>query len=516
MLSVADPAAILVPPQNTSAEVWFRRALVIASALAVTVLLCGFTLMLWAQNEFAQPESVVATQTSMLARDGTLYYDLKHYPYTVCAYMPVFYGLQAALMKFGLPVFAAGRLISFTALLGLIILCWRILMLYTHDRYCAWTGTLLCATTSLLLNWGTTAQVDTLALCLAIAAFYQFSRWAILAERRLFWAAVLTILAFLTKQTMVACPAALFVLLCFRKRRVALQFAAGTGAAVLLLVLGIDRYLGGRLLADTLWANLNPFALSKINQHLLYILIGSGQLMIITALGALRVWRGDGKALLVYLGLAASVLALTAPKIGSDSNYQLETTVLLILCTCVALHSLEFFSQCFKSSKTWITLLQLPLAVHLILNVRITRSVLVNRIIKEQQFRQQVAALRPFLAAPGRVLSADINALVQMQRRIEVEPLIYGLLVSAGRIDPEPLRRDLAAGAFSTLVLYEDLARPLEPDLEIPTLPAAQRAEIQKHYSLVRHIPGPYLGGIYVYGSSEKIVGGLGLRKLAK
>ncbi len=498
MSSVAAPTSF-VASEIVGAEVWFRRGLILISAIAIVVLVCGFTLMLWSQNEFALPESIVAAQSTMLAQDGTLYYDLNHYPYTVCAYMPVFYGLEAGLMRLGLPAVAAGRMISFTALLGIIALCWRILLLYSGDPYCAWLGTILCSSMSLLLNWGTTGHVDTLAICFAIAAFYQFSRFAILAERRLVWAAILAILAFFTKQTMLACPVTIVVLLYLRDRRLALKFAAATGSVVLILVLGINAASDGRFLADTFWANLNPFALTKIKQHILYIAIGAGQLILVTGVGAWRLWRERGSELLAYLGFAALLWATTAPKIGSDSNYQLETTVLLILCTCMALHKLHFFQACFRGSKTWITLLQLPLAVHLILNVRMTGNVLLDRIVREQQFRRQIAALRPYVADGGRVLSTDINGLMRVRGRIEVEPIIYGILVGAGRIDPEPLRRDLAAAAFSTVILYEDLARPLESDPEIPRLTEAQRAEIQRHYHLVTHIPGPYLDGIYVY-----------------
>ena len=38
----------------------------------------------------------------MLAHHGTLYYDLNRYPYTVCAYMPLFYLLEAGFAKLGL------------------------------------------------------------------------------------------------------------------------------------------------------------------------------------------------------------------------------------------------------------------------------------------------------------------------------------------------------------------------------------------------------------------------------
>src|SRR5579864_6808203 len=167
------------PVRASQSEAFIRRGLIALSLLAGVGLVCHFAIVLWAQNEFTQPESIVATQSTMLARDGTLYYDLKHYPYTVCAYMPLFYLLQAALIKLGVPALQAGRLLSLSALAGIFWLAWRLLLLYTKERYYAWLGTLLCASTSLLLSWGTVGQVDTLALFFAIAGFYYYSRYSI-------------------------------------------------------------------------------------------------------------------------------------------------------------------------------------------------------------------------------------------------------------------------------------------------------------------------------------------------
>jgi len=204
--------------------------------------------------------------------------------------------------------------------------------------------------------------------------------------------------------------------------------------------------------------------------------------------------------------MAVAVLAVTAPKFGSDSNYQIESTVLLILCGCVALHSLNFFALLFRGSKTWITLLQIPLVMHVVLNYRITAPSLLGAISKEQQFRSQVAALGPHLADGGRVISTDLNSMVRLRGRIEVEPLIYKLLVASGVVDPEPMRRDIAARAFSTIILFEDVNhREFEMHTEIPTLPAAQIQEVRKHYRLVDHIPGPYLNGVYVYKPAEAL-----------
>jgi hypothetical protein len=298
---------------------------------------------------------------------------------------------------------------------------------------------------------------------------------------------------------MLACPAAIFVLLWFRNRRVALQFGLSLAAIVAVLVFTINTALSGRFLADTVFANMNPFAIEKLRVHAGYAVIATGQLLIIAAVGARRAMRGPGVALYVYFAMAATILAITAPKIGSDSNYQIESTVVLILCACVALHELEFFSLLFNSNRAWVTLLQAPLLIHLILNLQIEAHILSGRISKEKQLRNQIVALRPYLADGGKVISTDLNSMARLRGRLDVEPLIYKLLVAGGAVDPEPVRRDLAASAFSTVLLFEDVHKKPELELEIPTLPPVQIEEIRKHYKLVDHLPGPYLAGVYVY-----------------
>jgi hypothetical protein len=64
-------------------------------------------------------------------------------------------------------------------------------------------------------------------------------------------------------------------------------------------------------------------------------------------------------------------------------------------------------------------------------------------------------------------------------------------------IDPEPVRRDIASGVFSTILLMQDVNHPdAAASVEISTLPAAQMEEVRRHYKLVEQIPVP---GIFVY-----------------
>ncbi len=482
-------------------ETWFRRILIVFAVAAALGILGHLGLVFWAQNAFTGGESVVGAHTSMLVHDGTLYYDFHHYPYTVAPYTPLFYLLDAGLQKLGLPVYTAGRLISFAASLGIIVLSWYLTLLYTKDRYSAAMSALLFGTSSLLFIWGTVGQVDVLGLFWALAAFYLYSRYTLLGERTLIWAGVCVFLSFFTKQTFLACPAAICLHLFFTRRKaLALRFGVLLTVAVAIVCLSLDSVLGGRFLADTVKANLNPYSVHKLLLHLRFALFVAGPLVIIAALGARQAIRKCGAAPFVYLAVAALVFLGSAPKAGSDLNYQLEFTMLLMLCASLSLHALDFFHLSILRSRTWITLLQLPLGVFLVVNLRTTANVLLLRYVTEQQSRVELTALTPYFADGGRVLSADYNALVRLRGRLDVEMAFYNLLVSSGVVDPEPVRRDLAASAFSTIVLVEDVFHEAGPlDVEISTLPAAQLDEIRKHYRLVKQIPGPALDGVYVY-----------------
>ena len=100
-------APAVARPEAVDIKKGYRFVLLTASSIAGIALLCHFALMLWGQHEFSSPESVVASQSMMLAHDGTLYYGLRDYPYTVNAYMPLFYLLDAALIKAGLGAYTA-------------------------------------------------------------------------------------------------------------------------------------------------------------------------------------------------------------------------------------------------------------------------------------------------------------------------------------------------------------------------------------------------------------------------
>jgi hypothetical protein len=481
-------------------ELWFRRGLWVASGLAVLAILISAGIMLWAQNELSPPESVVAAHALMLAHQGTLYYDLNQYPYTVSAYMPVFYLLEGGLVRLGLPAFAAGRLISLMAFGGLIVMVARTVRVYTGNPFYEWIAAILAGISPLTIYWGVVGQVDVLALFFAVAALHQFSRHVVLGESTLWHAGAFAALALFTKQTMVAAPMAMVLVLLQRDWKKAVRFGLGLGIPLIAAVVVLNAALDGRFLQNTVLANLNPFSGDKMLAQLQYFGGVSGGLLVISLAAILGPGR---KHLLPFIYLAASALVFlgTAPKVGSDTNYQLEISIALVLCATVGLHQLDFLRLHFSGSKNWITLLLLPLGVHVVVGVRAASNIFLARVANEQVFRAEVQALRPYVPAKGgRVLSTDFNAMVRLRERMDVEPLIYGLLVEAGRIDPEPVRRDLARGAFSAVILHQDVFHSSSAgNAEIAALPLAQLDEVRRHYRLAAHVPGPFLDGVYIY-----------------
>jgi hypothetical protein len=191
--------------------------------------------------------------------------------------------------------------------------------------------------------------------------------------------------------------------------------------------------------------------------------------------------------------------------VGSDTNYQIETAVTLCLAAAIGLEASGFHRAFARGAQSPVTLLVLAVALHAVLNFRVTAQQVIERTSRVTQLAAQREAIEPLLPRGMPVVSADTNLLLQTRRPLLVEPLIYTLLVEAGRIDGGILLSDLRQGRIARVVLYEDLSRPASVDPELPRLPAAHTAVLRDTYRLVRHIPGPYKNGLYLYQPAGSI-----------
>ncbi len=480
-----------------------RAALVVVSVIVAAVLAANLVVLLWAQHEFGPVESMVALHSNMLASGEGIYYDLNRYPYTVSPYGPVFYSSSALLHRAGMPLLREGRCISFLALLAILWTTWRVLGFLGVERFARWTGVLLVGATANLLFWGTMGQVDTLAICFSFAAFAEYLGWRNnRAGWRLWVAGAFAILAFFTKQTALAGAATVAVCLVVEDRRRAAAWIFSVGGVGALAILALNGLTHGHYFADALVSNaVHPFAWDKLAEQLRYFVLTAGVLALVVIVGARSMTRRTAPAYL-YFAFAAAMFLATAAKIGSDLNYQVEATVALCLCAACALDGVRFFPRVIAADRGWIPLLQLPLLLFVTLNIALAGKTLLVRVVLEPVKRAEIAALAPFLGGPGdRVICTQMDALVHLHPRLEVETLFYALLVAAGKVDAEPVRRDLADGRFHAVVLDRDVFAMgrVQDESEMLLLPESELQEIRKHYRLVAHVPGAYLNGDYVY-----------------
>lgn len=475
--------------------------------------------LLWAQHEFTSVESLVALHANMLVEKQGIYFDLNHYPFTVTAYGPIFYSAAGFLHKLGVPSYQSGRALSFSALLVTIWLCWQALGLVTSNRYARATGVILAASTANLLFWGTVGQVDMLAVCFSLAAFTFFLHYRRERKARLLiYAGLAAVLAMFTKQTALAACAAITVTLAadgfsgapghLKRLRPVCAWIAGVGLAAIAIVAALNAVTHGGYFKSAIVGNIVPFAWVKLQQHAQYLLLTGGG-VILTAVAGVRKCTRTTFPLYVYCSLSLLVWLLTAPKIGSDLNYQIESMFVLSICAASALDQLDFFPGIFESRKTWVTLLQMPLLLHVALNLVVTGRIIAERALIEPLRRNETLALKSLVTRPGRIISVDYDSLVHYRGSMEVEPLIYTLLARRGLIDPQPLTNDLIARRFETIILHEDVFQngrnaqdpDGEQDAELPQFPASQLNAIRQHYKLTQKIDGVY--SLYVYNPRQ-------------
>lgn len=229
------------------------------------------------------------------------------------------------------------RLVSLGAMLLVVVVLLRL----AHQRGVpAWLvavplGTLLLAPpVSNLLG---AAQVDVLALCWTVIGVALVVHADEVPSSRVWISLPFFLLAFFTKQSFVAAPAALVVVLFLGGRRpLALQYAAVLGCAAAAGMLLLDRLTGGGYLMNTVGALTGATAAS----NLITTLAQSRPLQWLPVVLLLLLWALPGFRLgvLELWALASWILNVAATvKVGASVNYLLEPLFALLLVAAVRL-----------------------------------------------------------------------------------------------------------------------------------------------------------------------------------
>ena len=415
-------------------------------------------------------EGAVA-HAAILTRTLATYADPGGSSFTAANYPPLYFVLASA----GDP-FVTGRLLSIAATLGIVgLVTWR-------GRA---GGALVAAALGLgwlalspVAIWGPAVKPDLVALLLTVAAVLAVE------GRRTGLAAVLLVLAIVTKPTAIVPAVALVAWIAWRDRASLRRFAAAGAVALVAAVVALAPFGYADLWRHVVTWNALPWVLESA-----LLLAFLGIIVLAAIIGAALVSRGFSGPIAAY-AVAAVVIVALGGREGATINYLLDLGAAGLLALAAVAPRLA----------------RAPLyPVVAIVNLGIAALILdplglvPGRTATTGAWGDpsRLTATQLLLASDENVLAEDSGLLVATGHRVAVDDLfLWSRLVARQTIDPSPLLSDVGAGRFTAIVSEVDLA-------ELAAAPAYERARwepslahaIRERYRLIPRAPG----GLFIY-----------------
>ncbi|NOZ06196.1 MAG: glycosyltransferase family 39 protein [Chloroflexi bacterium] len=423
----------------------------------LALFLLAFAYRSWAVIRFPYTieygEGPVLDWARQFARGGWPYKPIEGFPYTFSVYTPLYLWLSAQFLRLGGPALWGGRLISAGSIL---LSAWVIYALARREKTAqrwAMMAALLFLASPFAYRWATFFRPDALALAFSLAGMYLAYPVGekTFAPRRIFFASLLFLLAFYTKQSFVAAPLAYGLVLLSQDRRRGLLWALGMVTAGGLAFAGLNLATGGTFFTDVVIGNANPYNLAAF----LRFTGGFLALVALIAISAggelLMEWRERHLSLAGVYFLCAALVTLSAGKAGAWENYYLETLAVMCLLAAMAWQRLGD-----RRNGGWATLL-VALLVIAQLGLFLPGFERLGP-VAEAAWLQHTAQIDEQLSArlagvPDPILAEDMGILAVNDRPVAIHSFVYTQLAAQGAWDPAPFLQDLAAHRFPLLVL---------------------------------------------------------------
>jgi hypothetical protein len=464
------------------------------AAILLAFFLIAFAYRVWTVTRFPYTieygEGPVLDWVRELARGRWPYKPIDTYPYTFSVYTPLFLWLSSLLLHAGGPVLLGGRVVSAG---GILVSAWAVYALARHEgagRKLAWIGALLFLASPFAYRWATFYRPDALALALSLAGvvlafpYTEPGHPVQAGSPRLLGASVLFLAAFFTKQSFVAAPASVAIMVLVRDRRRGAAWTATTAAAGGLVFLLLNAATGGTFFTDVVLGNVNPYSFSAFLGFfarfsvITLVLFGAG-----IAEAGIRVWERGPSLTGVYL-LLALLTALSAGKAGAWENYFLET--LALLCIWSALAADRFVRRFGDAGwKLILVFVIVQLALFATGFERLGPAA-------EARWLRQTAETQRELSAwlaqvPDPVVAEDMGVLAVNDRPVPIHTFVYTQLARQGVWNPAPFLDDLANHRFPLLILR----RGARADIEgYDRFSPAMLSAIELHYACAEDVRG--------------------------
>lgn len=242
-------------------------------------------------------------------------------------YGPLYYLIGSRLVDPEKPVYLPLRLLAALGTLGCAAVSGALAFQLGRRSLAAVLAPLIVLSYGFFSFYGTSSRADSLALCLSVAGAllaYRFRK-----DPKILLAAPIFLVAFFYKQQFVAAPLAVFIFLILEKRfRRAAAFAGlmTVGVFGLLALFQFVVFPGQAFFTHFYSYNLLPFSWTQFKGGVILFAV----LFVVPTLVGLEYVRVHCDRFLACYLLAATIIALLAVgKEGSDTNYFLESIVIL-------------------------------------------------------------------------------------------------------------------------------------------------------------------------------------------
>ncbi|MFN8440646.1 MAG: ABC transporter permease subunit [Caldilineaceae bacterium] len=519
----ADPTGVAVPADTYRWRRWLERyqlawlALSNSARVLLVVLVLGafvFVAEGWRVLNFPYAldygEAPLLDQTQRLAHGQNIYHaDLQVPPYTIANYPPLYMLVQVPLTWLFGPAFWYGRLLSWLAMIGAALFVGLILRMLTGDRLAALIGGLTLLALPYTRYWAPLYRIDSLALCLSLAALWVVVRYyppaedasrvdaALQGDRPVTrsgnregwfsWAivgvALLLVAAVYTRQSYgLAAPLAAFVWLWSNGRRQQALALAGLVAVLgLSLFVLLNLVTGGGFYFNIVTANINEVKVALLQQYFGELLTFMLVPVLITVLFVLLVGiakvRPRGWRLLLPYMVGAALSGLTIGKVGSNINYLLEFCVAMSF----AVGSLLTWQRHLPPIRR---LLMLGLALQLFLLLPGLSYQLFSQFRLDS--RADMAQIADLMRSTDGPLLADedLGQMVLAGRPLLFQPFELTQLARAGKWDQTPLLTAIEHQEYALILIFKFPGLSLDRDRWSEEMLTA----IDKHYTAAEEI----------------------------
>ncbi|ALG82888.1 hypothetical protein [Halanaeroarchaeum sulfurireducens] len=413
------------------------------------------------------------------AKNWELMYDpISSSPYLVTNYPPIYPVIAGTLNRIFDNIFFSSRLLSITSAISIAGLISSIVYKESANDsiIIGIISGLLFLFSSITSEWGMYARVDILGVCFGVSAIF----WYLTQRGRsqLIGAALFSLLALFTKQSLFAAPAAIFLAMIFEKEfKRAIRFAVGLGTVGLSLLAGLTYVSEGQAWIHLVTYNQNSFSFYRMFATTKTQLIDYHPILLGIASATVLRYFDEIPRVLVFYFLTGGLPSLLVGKVGSGPNYFLRALVGMTILFGIFLSKSQFdkvVSNINSNSQKSVSVLIAVLVI-------IQFSLFVAPPSGAMAGADNADSIIEKSDEP--ILSEDSGLLVNNNQNVLYQPFIMRQLTISGEWNQKPVVQSIQNEHYEYIVLHFDVAD--EEDWSTSRWSPDQIQAVDENYQLV-------------------------------